>query len=446
MENLNLALVSSSKPLLFGHFSAKDATARDLFRRKPFSFGRVFIASHHSRSRVSALSSSHATGANPESNHNPKSVQEKLIVKHFASISSSNSQETTSTGVNPQLSPPPSSTIGSPLFWIGVGVGLSALFSVVATRLKKYAMQQAFKTLMGQMNTQNNQSDSSAFSPGSPFPFPMPPATGPAAPASSAGTQSRASSASSASQTTVTVDVPATKVEAAPTTNTGVNEEVEVKSESKKLAFVDVSPEETVQKSPFESYTDDESSLVKEPPVPEEASQNGAPFDQGFGGPTGSQSSRKSVLSVDSLEKMMEDPTVQKMVYPYLPEEMRNPTTFKWMLQNPQYRQQLEEMLNNMSGSTEWDSRMMDTLKNFDINSPEVKQQFDQIGLSPEEVISKIMANPDVAMAFQNPKVQAAIMDCSQNPMNITKYQNDKEVMDVFNKISELFPGVSGSP
>lgn len=39
----------------------------------------------------------------------------------------------------------------------------------------------------------------------------------------------------------------------------------------------------------------------------------------------------------------------------------------------------------------------------------------DQIGLTPEEVISKIMANPEVAMAFQNPKVQAAIMDVSQN-------------------------------
>ncbi|CAI8602267.1 unnamed protein product [Vicia faba] len=142
----------------------------------------------------------------------------------------------------------------------------------------------------------------------------------------------------------------------------------------------------------------------------------------------------------------MEDPTVQKMVYPDLPEEMRKPFTFKWMLQNPEYRQRLEEMLNNMVGGTEWDSRMMDTLKNFDLNSPAVKQQFDQIGLSPEEVISKIMANPDVAMAFQNPRVQAAIMDCSQNPMSIAKYQNDKEVMDVFYKIYELFPGVSGPP
>ena len=77
----------------------------------------------------------------------------------------------------------------------------------------------------------------------------------------------------------------------------------------------------------------------------------------------------------------------------------------------------------------------------------------DQIGLTPEEVISKIMENPDVAMAFQNPRVQAALMEvrflsslniyfdmisnsirlllllqCSENPMNIMKYQNDKEV------------------
>lgn len=31
---------------------------------------------------------------------------------------------------------------------------------------------------------------------------------------------------------------------------------------------------------------------------------------------------------------------------------------------------------NNMGGSTEWDNRMMDSLKNFDLNSPDVKQQF----------------------------------------------------------------------
>ncbi|KAE9454908.1 hypothetical protein C3L33_13196, partial [Rhododendron williamsianum] len=59
-------------------------------------------------------------------------VLEKLGREGFASITSSNSQETSSVGVNPPLIvPPPPSYFGSPLFWVGVGVGLSALFSWV---------------------------------------------------------------------------------------------------------------------------------------------------------------------------------------------------------------------------------------------------------------------------------------------------------------------------
>ncbi|TYJ25989.1 hypothetical protein E1A91_A07G087800v1 [Gossypium mustelinum] len=299
---------------------------------------------------------------------------------------------------------------------------------------EKYAMQQAFKTMMGQMNTQNNQFANAAFPSGSPFPFPTPPSPGPVT----------SPSPSSSQKNSVTVDVPATKVEAAPVIDPSTKGKSETeKAEPKKYAFVDVSPEETVQKSAFEDVAETSSSNNAQ--IPKDVSDNGTASKQDASAFGGYQSTGPG-LSVDALEKMLEDPTVQKMVYPYLPEEMRNPETFKWMLQNPQYRQQLQDMLNNMGGSSEWDNRMMDSLKNFDLNSPEVKQQFDQIGLTPEEVISKIMANPEVAMAFQNPRVQAAIMDCSQNPLSIAKYQNDKEVMDVFNKISELFPGVTGPP
>ncbi|KDP33186.1 hypothetical protein JCGZ_13451 [Jatropha curcas] len=317
--------------------------------------------------------------------------------------------------------------------------------------------------MMNQMNTPNNQFNTPGFSPGSPFPFPTTPTSGPissppfptpstAGPASttsyptSSASMGVSSSSPVASRPGITVDIPATKVEASPTTD--ARDETEIKKEPKKYAFVDVSPEETLPKSPFSSNEDiSERSSSKEAQFAQEVFQNGAAPNQGPSDTGSSQFTRKagSGLSVEALEKMMDDPTVQKMVYPYLPEEMRNPSTFKWMLQNPQYRQQLEEMLNNMGGSGEWDNRMMDSLKNFDLSSPEVKQQFDQIGLTPEEVISKIMANPDVALAFQNPRVQQAIMDCSQNPLSIAKYQNDKEVMDVFNKISELFPGVTGS-
>ncbi|XP_044468115.1 protein TIC 40, chloroplastic-like [Mangifera indica] len=434
MENLNMALVSSPSPkLVFANTGFRNPT-REISRLRRNSSCAMPFTLHSSRiaARISKISVCARAGPR-------RMVQNgKAGADAFANLSSSSGQHTSSVGVNPNLTvPPPSSSVGSPLFWVGVGVGLSALFSFAASRLKQYAMQQAMKTMMNQMNTQNNQFRNAAFSPGSPFPFPTPSPSGPGAPFSPA------------TQPSVTVDVPATKVEAASATDvkneTEFKSETEVKEEPKKYAFVDVSPDDTMQRIPFENFEDSETSSSKDSQF-QDSTQNGAAFKQGFGDSQGAQSTgeKKGALSVETLEKMMEDPTVQKMVYPYLPEEMRNPTTFKWMLQNPQYRQQLEEMLNNMSGSEEWDKRMMDTLKNFDLNSPDIKQQFDQIGLTPEEVIAKIMANPDVAMAFQNPRVQAAIMDCSQNPMSIAKYQNDKEVMDVFNKISELFPGVTG--
>lgn len=41
---------------------------------------------------------------------------------------------------------------------------------------------------------------------------------------------------------------------------------------------------------------------------------------------------------------------MQKMLYPYLPEPMRNPQTFEWMLNTPEYRQQLEQMLAQQVG------------------------------------------------------------------------------------------------
>ncbi|XVE72234.1 hypothetical protein DITRI_Ditri11bG0023000 [Diplodiscus trichospermus] len=483
MENLNMALVSSSPSELF-LLGYNNPTYTFRNPTKTFTFRSFNIAPRRSRFSISA----HATPPR----RLPQIVLRKVGDERFASISSSSNQQTSLVGVNPNPTvPPPSSQIGSPLFWIGVGVGLSALFTwcvcfgffyklkvlimlllafedrnmcvddamfklwhsverVTVTLLtvifllydmylsiiQKYAMQQAFKTMMGQMNTQNNQFSNAAFPSGSPFPFPVPPSPGPAT-----------SPSPSSSQPAVTVDVSATKVEAAPVRAPAMEQKSETETaEPKKHAFVDVSPEETLQKSAFEDVAEQSSSDNAQ--FPKDVSNNGAAAKQDAGAFGGYQSTGRAgpALSVDALEKMMEDPTVQKMVYPYLAEEMRNPETFKWMLQNPQYRQQLQEMLNNMGGSAEWDGRMMDSLKNFDLNSPDVKQQFDQIGLTPEEVISKIMANPEVAMAFQNPKVQAAIMDCSQNPLSIAKYQNDKEVMDVFNKISELFPGVTGSP
>ncbi|VAH32622.1 unnamed protein product [Triticum turgidum subsp. durum] len=339
--------------------------------------------------------------------------------KGFASISSSTSTENTSTGTGtvPPM-PPPSSYIGSPVFWIGVGVALSAAFSMVSSMVKKYAMEQAFS---------------------------MPPQAGSTAPSSYPYSGPRKNTPKGA-----TVDVSATDVAA--TGSSEAADVAETSKPSKKFAFVDVSPEELQKQKELQSslQTVDVKSDSTESETKGDTEQvptNGAAFKPSEDSSTWTTESSKSgpMLSIDTIEKMMEDPAVQKMVYPYLPEEMRNPDSFKSMLQNPMYRQQLEDMLNNMGASPDqWDNRMVDHLKNFDLSSPEVRQQFAQVGMTPEEVVAKIMANPEVAVAFQNPKIQTAIMDCSQNPLNIVKYQNDQEVMDVFMKISQIFPQING--
>ncbi|KAL5065485.1 hypothetical protein RYX36_027222 [Vicia faba] len=89
-------------------------------------------------------------------------------------------------------------------------------------------------------------------------------------------------------------------------------------------------------------------------------------------------------------------PLYRKSIMSTCKTKLNHPNSFSGMLQNPEYRQQLEEMLNNMGGGTEWDSRMMDTLKNFDLNSPAVKQQFDQIGQKLGEGVKGVYISIDV--------------------------------------------------
>lgn len=63
------------------------------------------------------------------------------------------------------------------------------------------------------------------------------------------------------------------------------------------------------------------------------------------------------------------------------------------------------------------------------------------------------MGDPELATAFQNPKVQAAIMEASSNPAAMMKYMNDPELSKVFLKLQTLMmpmmanqPGMGGMP
>ena len=158
---------------------------------------------------------------------------------------------------------------------------------------------------------------------------------------------------------------------------------------------------------------------------------------------TGGEDDDVSEQDMAYMQDMLRNPEMQKLMYPYLPEFMRNEQTFEMLLSNPQYKDQLKGIMKQMKaggmGSPGGGMGMPD------INSPEVQEQFAQMCMKPEDVLTKIMQDPDLAQAFQNPKIQAAVMDCSTNHMNITKYQNDPEIMKTFEKLAQLFPqDVSG--
>lgn len=51
----------------------------------------------------------------------------------------------------------------------------------------------------------------------------------------------------------------------------------------------------------------------------------------------------------------------------------------------------------------------------------------------------QVLENPELASGFANPKVQAAIFDISQNPMNVMKYQEDPEV----SQGAEVYPSTT---
>jgi len=95
-----------------------------------------------------------------------------------------------------------------------------------------------------------------------------------------------------------------------------------------------------------------------------------------------------SGFTLEAFEKMLDDPTMCQMLLPNMPEGMRDPEMIKLMLKNPQARAMLEQQFEQMSNG-QMDPAMQETMNNFNMDSPEVKAQFDQMGVSPEEVMQR---------------------------------------------------------
>ncbi|XP_073118284.1 uncharacterized protein [Elaeis guineensis] len=200
----SLALASSISPVLLGSPNPFEILSRRWLFGPALSLPAMRGSGTGRRRRTTFVVCSLRNGGRDGASSQRISETGKAEMQIFASISSSNDSGTPTVCGTPQFhlpSPPP--YIGSPLLWIGVGIGLSATFSVVATQFKRRAIRQAFKAVMGQEAPLNGQFNNAAFSPGSPFPFPS---ASPSAPTPIA------------SQPVAAENVAATKIEPTPQT------------------------------------------------------------------------------------------------------------------------------------------------------------------------------------------------------------------------------------
>jgi hypothetical protein len=278
--------------------------------------------------------------------------------------------------------PPPTSFWSSvpPLVWIGVGVLLG---NVVGTalefvkggpqKMQEMAMQQMMKQMMKQAggapgaNPFGGPGGMGGFPPmpgmpgmpGAPGMPGMPGAPGapgaspfgagiggfpPTPPAQGAGSASPIDTTASAA-----APVEEKKGESVRETVTPseVKEGTQASSTRKKSAFVDVDVKEAAATGGANSTGSENKGFFGDNTAAEgesEAKQNVTEEAKGAGASPPPPPPTDGAFSSSMLD-MLKDENMQKMLYPYLPEPMRNPQTFEWMLNDPTMRKQLEEMM-----------------------------------------------------------------------------------------------------
>ena len=165
------------------------------------------------------------------------------------------------------------------------------------------------------------------------------------------------------------------------------------------------------------------------------ASTSGATASSAGAAGGASSPSGSGKFSSGLVDQFFKDPSVQEMLYQHLPEPMRNPATFEWVLNNPENRAQLEAMIE--AQGADLDPRMKEMLGSID--NAEVGKRLESMGVSPADMLQKIMGEPELAAAIQKPQVMQAIMEMQTNPMAFLNYQGDPDVMLVMNKLTAMF-------
>ena len=278
-------------------------------------------------------------------------------------------------GVPPPLPPlpPPSMSAssvrsGPPAWlWVGLGIILATIYQKVTGFVKGGGAQQAaanmmMQQMMKQAAKQGGGAPGGGF-PGFPPPGGMPPGFGfpppppPGGAASPFGPGAFDTTATSASGPGAGSKFEAVKAReeaarAAAAAAAGGPTSTSTSSPSSSPSAADSAKKSS--SSAFKDVTDEPSPLGSGSSSlggngASTSSSGGAGEGSGSGG--GGEAPPQKKISSELLDGFFRDPSIQQMFYQHLPEEMRNPETFEWILSNPENRAQLEAMVEAQAGN-----------------------------------------------------------------------------------------------
>lgn len=74
-------------------------------------------------------------------------------------------------------------------------------------------------------------------------------------------------------------------------------------------------------------------------------------------------------------------------------------------------------------------------------------KKIEDMGMDPNEMMGKLMGDPDLLALMTKPNVAAALMDIQKDPQSAFKYMSDPDVNAVMQKMMALNPGMmAGGP
>jgi len=135
--------------------------------------------------------------------------------------------------------------------------------------------------------------------------------------------------------------------------------------------------------------------------------------------------------AVDYMFEMLKNPQMRESLYQFLPENMRSPEMLESVMSSPAVKEQFKSMMT---------PELLQQIKGFQnqVDSPQMKSQLESMNVSPDILMQKLMAEPEVVAMMQKPNVMQAVLDLQKDPANMSKYMNDPEVMQFMMKMNEL--------